>query len=83
MRNANLSSDQRRAALRQLVIGRGPDAGRRVSHLKHRSLSPEAAEYLSMAEAAGLSVPDAGQVAGTGGVYFLSGWSTVNGSDVL
>ena len=81
MTNANLSS-QRRTALRQLVIGRGPDAGRSIGHLKGRSLSPDAAAVLQMAELGGLAVPAAGLLSGTDGIYFLSNWSLSDGTDV-
>jgi hypothetical protein len=81
--NVNLNSGMRRNALRGLVTGRGPDAGRQVGHLKFRSLSPLAEAMVQVAESGGLPVPDAGIMAGTDGVYFLVGWSSVVGSDVL
>lgn len=81
--NVNLNSQMRRVALRQLVTGRGPDSGRYVGHLKFRSLSPRVAAEMQAAEGVGLAVPDAGLMAGVGGVFFLVGWSTLDGSDVL
>ena len=81
MINSNLDS-QRRTALRQLVIGRGPDAGRRVGRLTARSLSPDAAVALQMAELGGMAVPEAGLLAGASGVYFLSNWSQSDGEDI-
>lgn len=83
MQNVNLASQQRRNYLRQTIVGRSPDAGRSVGHSKMRALSAESAEVFASAEGMGLSVPAAGQLGGSGGVAFLTGWSLVGGSDVL
>lgn len=86
MRDPGLDAQQRRNALRDLVQGRGPDAGRRINHLKFRSLDPALQEMIEQTEGFGLMVPDAGMLTGADGtstvVYFVSDWSQSEGTDV-
>ena len=83
--DATLRGERSRALHRRLVRDRGPDAGRDVDHLKHRSRDGAAEALVDAYERAAIPAAQTAELSvrsGTGGFsLFMTSLSTVGGSD--
>ena len=87
--DVNLAASERRALQRQAIDRRTADGGRRVDHLKRRSLDAQAAQTILEAVERGALAPSASQILtghdaeGKTTTRFIMGWSRTGGTDVM